>query len=505
MAQHTSVLVNREEKNITSVVAQELLRFGGSLALVLVLYGVPMLLFANGTIIESAVMSLLFVSITALILSLLSPVTALLVAILAAVFQNAILGVLHDGSGNITVVISETKTIIAFILAGVLLLKAVYLQRSTIPLFLTAVVFGLYTIGHNAGLDASFAANARNFLGPVLLMLALAAYTPAARALPRVQLYVMVSTLSVVLVLGSLLEYAVGSRQWKALLNVEHIAGLNALSEQTIVFGRTATRVGGFLVEPINAGYVASFVLIFALIEIIRQLFVCEHPNGMALGALGTSAVFLIITISLAATKNSILVVATGIIAYVLLLWWRNHRHWAFWASVAIGTVLTFAYTTMVKGPSYIVNVWTNPVGTSGGESSSIHIAGLLSGLYSIADNPLGFGVGSGGNFYRLYNPEIPRHLWLESGGESAIGTLVFQMGIIGLLLLAYAIYLVLPRLDTTGVAVLAAWFAAALFSEATFGSIVTVPTLAFAAYLSAHSDPALPRGASTMQNGDPA
>ncbi len=469
---------------LNRIVSRELLRLVGVVVVTLFLYIVPLALFPQGSGNAATFYSLLLVGIVTLALSIWSEYTALLLAITTAVTQNTILGLVHGDDGAIPVAVSETKSIILVILAGVMLLRAVFTTRFGRYWFLLAIAYALGVVALAAQIDQSFAANARNFILPFLLLIAIIASTRSNQALLKIRLYLMAVGLAIFLAIGSILEAQIGSRSWKRIMNVDTLAGLNALSEQTMVFGRSALRVGGFLVEPINAGYVASFLLSYLLLVLIDRLW---HPRqgqllvifGLLLGCIAALS-----TIFLAATKNSLLVVATAVVCYLLISKWPQSPRVAFGLTMAFGTVSTFVYTATVQGASYLAGVWSDPIGRSGGESTSIHIAGLLEGVYSLAEAPFGHGVGSGGNFYRLYNPEISRHDWLSTGAESALGTFVYQTGIIGVVLLGLVLYFALPKLHPIGLAVFTSWFCASLFSEAIFGSIVAIPAIVLAAYL---------------------
>lgn len=84
--------------------------------------------------------------------------------------------------------------------------------------------------------------------------------------------------------------------------------------------------------------------------------------------------------------------------------------------------------------------------------SGLIHMEGLIGGTKSILVAPIhemlmGYGLGSGGNMLSIANPDsFSKDLWLETGAESGFGTLIYQTGIIGVLL----IFLIIRELFLT-------------------------------------------------------
>ena len=74
--------------------------------------------------------------------------------------------------------------------------------------------------------------------------------------------------------------------------------------------------------------------------------------------------------------------------------------------------------------------------------SNKVHLAGLIGGVSStfigFFEFLFGFGVGSGGNLSRYTNELIAndKGLWLSSGAESGVGTLFYQLGLVGVALL---------------------------------------------------------------------
>lgn len=83
--------------------------------------------------------------------------------------------------------------------------------------------------------------------------------------------------------------------------------------------------------------------------------------------------------------------------------------------------------------------------------SASIHLEGLLGAINSVLSGSLreflfGYGIGGGGNLAR-FSEDAFGHGWLESGSESGVGVLLYQLGIVGGLVYIYIIYLVDSKL----------------------------------------------------------
>ena len=87
--------------------------------------------------------------------------------------------------------------------------------------------------------------------------------------------------------------------------------------------------------------------------------------------------------------------------------------------------------------------------------SASIHILGLTLpfiniGDYSFVEVLFGHGIGSGGNSLKgVIGSDMPIMEWLQSGSESGIGTLFYQLGSIGLLSILVINYKIIFLLKT--------------------------------------------------------
>ena len=82
--------------------------------------------------------------------------------------------------------------------------------------------------------------------------------------------------------------------------------------------------------------------------------------------------------------------------------------------------------------------------------SASIHLLGLTLPFinmfeYSVFELIFGHGIGSGGNFYKgAFGPSLNLLDWLGSGSESGIGTIFYQLGLSGIIVVASLFYRIL-------------------------------------------------------------
>ncbi|WP_430883949.1 hypothetical protein [Fusibacter sp. JL216-2] len=85
-------------------------------------------------------------------------------------------------------------------------------------------------------------------------------------------------------------------------------------------------------------------------------------------------------------------------------------------------------------------------------DSALPHFIGLLSIPSNLVEHPVGNGLGVGGNFARISGLVSSRAEWLKSGGESATGTIAYQLGVPGLLLYIFFFYGISNRMFISAV-----------------------------------------------------
>jgi len=124
--------------------------------------------------------------------------------------------------------------------------------------------------------------------------------------------------------------------------------------------------------------------------------------------------------------------------------------------------------------------------------SAYIHYKGLEGGLLSAMASPvtalIGFGMGSGGNLESIVsNDTFSREVWLSRGAESGVGTVVYQMGFLGLVLWVLLLWRLRTNMsrgpsDSSGNYALAMWLGlfvnAFLQENAINSSVLTIVLL---------------------------
>lgn len=439
--------------------------------LVTVTYALPLVVGEHFGDTAAAVTAVVVTSLTTLfVVALDDGRTFLLYWVHLALLQNAVTGLWYTGLEEaVPLLVTEAKTVSLFIAILVYTSRLFEILKRAPWLPISLIIFLIGILINLKSLDASAVANLRNFLTPpAILLMAAAVAMRVGIAERRDFIYRLCACVAGWLSFGSVVSFAVGNSTWNAVFNVDALGGLNSLSEFTQFLGFDLPRVGGLLFEPINAGYLAASVLVVAVV-----LYLTRHGKPESCSGIGIAAICLGggLALGLAAAKNGIMMAALLVCAWILL-----RRGWKPVSILVVSWIASFTatlgYATTVKGLSYLRGVWSNPVGLSGGESTSIHMAGFISGVQSLSENPMGVGIGSGGNFYRLFNPGISRLQWLESGAESSWGTLMYQAGIVGIIGLVIFLIAFAYHGGRLTAVLLGIWSGASIFTEAFFGPI---------------------------------
>lgn len=399
------------------------------------------------------------------------------------VLQNVISGLwFSDAEGSVPLVVTEAKTISIIVAACFYLPKIIRTVSPDRLLLAGVLIYAVGLVSNLTGFSPVAIATLRNFTVPVVVLFVAIACSSVIQISERLRfLRVLLMAATFWLVTGALGEFYVGTGEWRDLFNADALGGLNSLSEMTSLFGVELARIGGFLLEPVNAGYVAASVLVVLWVlrfsEVERRYATIDVLCfGGALFALAS-----------AATKNGLMMFFIAAVARFLLSRSVSPRKVVLLAGMG-AFVVTLGYATLVKGPTYLRAVFANPVAASGGESTSIHMAGLLSGFQSLVSTPFGHGLGTGGNFLKVFDPTITRIAWLSTGSESAWGTLAYQGGILCVAGLAIIVLQLAKSLGQGTTILLAVWASAALFAESFFGPIASSILMIAAAYLGTHS-----------------
>lgn len=167
----------------------------------------------------------------------------------------------------------------------------------------------------------------------------------------------------------------------------------------TTFFGMRFLRFGGTLLDPIAFGYWSLGAVVAAFI--LRR---------WLLGALFCIGIFLSLS------KGALL----GLIIVLLLGFWH------LWRGNAPLRLLVLFGTLVVAA--------LLPILSSEGKGSFwVHLEGAQRGVGAAVSSPLGHGLGTGGNWTGITTGTVD----LETGSESGFGVIGYQLGIVGLLVVA--------------------------------------------------------------------
>lgn len=370
--------------------------------------------------------------------------------------------------------VTEIKTT-AIVIAFFYLIVPIYRYLLNAPSLLCAVILYVASIGVSVrALDPGALAYGRNFIAPAIMLIVIIVLTGRMSADNRLRLFENFLAVTVgFLVVGNIAELLMGSHEWRTLLSADDQKSLGSLSTETFFFGFTLPRAGGVMVEPVTSGYIAGAALVGVILVAVRR-YRAQRRWWLTPLCLGLGAAFVLVT---AATKASLLMFAVAIGAYVLTLLLRGRHAWAVVLGTWVGSMLAIlAYMALTKGIKPVLGLWSDPLSLIGGDSTPIHLAGLVFGLKSALENLVGAGLGNGGNFSRYFSgaEERPPYAeWLASGSESAVGVLAYQLGLLGLIAFLLLIFALGRVLGSNSTVLLAVWSSTALMAESMFGPLV--------------------------------
>ncbi len=206
---------------------------------------------------------------------------------------------------------------------------------------------------------------------------------------------------------------------------VQHYTGafFNLTGADTGVGSLTSFRFGGPIENPISYAY------ILAVIGLV----------GVSLRRSGWLVLVLPLLI-LIGVKGALVLVAFSFALWAVWRAWRSKR-----MLVASGVALMVVYT------AYGI--------ATGLSNNDFHVLGFLGGVRGLLANPIGHGIGVGGNLSANANAGFK---WTGQGGftsigpdfalESAVGVLIYQMGLAAVAV--FAVFAALLRAAPIGVAV---------------------------------------------------
>lgn len=401
--------------------------------------------------------------------------------VLLALLQNFLSGVwLADNELYLPIYVTEAKTI-AIAVAMTVSAQAIFAYFRAAPkLRFWAYSYVAIILVSTRGVEGATLPYLRNFLVPILVIVMYAALTDTwARKEKLILINRVVVTATWLLSVGVIAELLTQTETWRTWLRADANGALNSLSDTTTLFGVPLARVGGVIIEPTNAGYVSAAIVLVCVVTYVES----RKENLGGLTGLGP-AIPAMACLFASGAKSGFLMLAIALIG--LAVFSASNRYAVgFAVSWALSFVVVFAYVVSVKGLSKTFGMFSDPFSNLGTDSTTFHLAGLIVGIKSIFENPLGAGIGVGGNFSR--NPAESWQVWIGTGSESSWGVLSYQAGALGILLFLGAIISIASHLGKASAILLCGWTSAAMFAEALFGPQVA-GFVAIAAGVLSHS-----------------
>jgi hypothetical protein len=439
--------------------------FALAMLLACVTYGLPVV---AGGLLGSAAITAIAVTVTVVISVVLSATSFrgfLFYWFALVVLQNAFVGAWFPDSysDSVPAAVTEAKTVAALTAIGCSIAPMVRYLRARRGPFIAIVIYIVLILVNIQGFSDSAVAYLRNFLLPVLLLVFFASRTVKLDRAKRLELlWTVILFVSVVLVSGTLLEYGVSTPVWRDVFHATSIEALQGLSTSTSIAGFELPRVAGFIVEPTNAGYLATAVIVVALVAKLAEGRSGRYGHVVAAVLAGS---FVLVG---AAAKNGLLMLAVAAVCWIVAR--RTQRTGlVFFLCSTLSLLAVVTYSSMVQGRFLLPALISDPVSVAGGDSTTFHLAGLFAGTIGALDTPFGHGIGVGGNFSKISTGSSWDD-WLGTGGESSWGVLGYQAGVAGLALLLISVVLLSKRWGLAATIALCVWSTSAMYAEAIFG-----------------------------------
>lgn len=434
-------------------------------------YGTPLVI--GGQLGQSAdaitsLLSVFAVAVPTVLLVSINFRTYLMYLVMMVIIQNFAVGLWVPASlSTIPFVVIESKTV-SILLAVIVSLGAVvrFLKQNR-RIATTVVIFYVLILISIRDLGVTAIAYGRNFILPVLLCIFVAAKTGDVPLGERIRwLRELIYVTLTVMLIGIIMEGVLGAQTWGDLLHLDQLASLGgSVSVKTDFLGIVFNRSAGIIVEPTNAGYIAAACAALILIILPKVT-----EGRVALLAFFAVAMLLLM---LAAAKSGLLMLLPAVASVVIGRFTRGSVRLLLLNSAA-GIGLVFIYLILVKGPAKAFGSFVDPIGIVGGDSTTYHWAGLVSGITQGATHVIGQGLGRGGNFSTsLATSEettFSGKLKVATGGESAWGVLSYQTGIVGVIALIIVLVVLCKEWGMASAVILSVWSVSSMFAEAIFG-----------------------------------
>lgn len=188
----------------------------------------------------------------------------------------------------------------------------------------------------------------------------------------------------------------------------------------TTLISKQYMRMGSLYYEPVNLAY-------FFAIAFIVSIFYKREVNKI-----NTINTIILMGIGLLLTygKGGYLIVGTVFLCIFVQKFFEVLLHKLSKRWLYIMTVIIIIFIISVFCIFYYKNI---------GAAATPHFWGVIRTWKSVLKRPYGHGLGTGGNMAQVFNSDAGS--WLETGGETALMSFMYQIGIQGVLALLLCMY----------------------------------------------------------------
>lgn len=353
--------------------------------------------------------------------------------ILILVFQNFIIGVGAHLASN-TTGLSYLTQVPLFFVVGIFLgsgLKNIEYERSMLY-FILLLVFIVISLLIGRGTFNSIFANLRN-----LVFFYIVYYISKKVMRKNFSMNYFVSKIVIlgfiILIIGIIL--LIGGFPLYKMIGVNEVyvaksASIDALSYGSLdnrfftdIFGYSVSRMGSLYYEPVSLGYLLVGMYLFT------ALF--DWTNDVVVKSL--AKIILLVAILLSFGKGSFLIFLLSIFAPLLHKFFKkifstNNDNLVFNIAVVLITIFVYFFST------YYNAIFGGAVGN--------HFTAITQTWPNILSAPLGHGLGTGGNASRTFSSvgAITDNQWLSTGGETALLSFGYQIGLTGMIALIFTL-----------------------------------------------------------------
>jgi len=228
--------------------------------------------------------------------------------------------------------------------------------------------------------------------------------------------------LGIGLTIFSTIELSIGSLVWRN--EILHIPLLELakgpVSDATDFLGYIVPRLRSAVGEPVNASYIFATLAWMAAYRrhwLLAVLFGVQGVLTFGKGGMLVASLTLCWVLGAKVLRSQ-----RALGAKALLL-----------ASTSFGILSLYSALSGGPGAPTVIGLLASPqTYYSGHNSAFAHTGGLVLGFRSMLANPLGAGLGVGGNFGNIFDA-VDVRTWITTGAESAVGVVMYQLGVTGL------------------------------------------------------------------------